>query len=236
MAYRLQLTLPVTIALLVGCSGATPVASPTTPASPVLPSGPVATTPIPSSPGAPSPSGAPPTGAPTAVPASASTTGAPILRCPAGGPTSTPFAATAAPKTQAPVGGALGLQLAAAGVHPGYDRVVLTLAGSSGGKPGWQVHYVATTNSSGSGNPVPVSGSAFLEVAVTGVGYPQDTGVPDPAVKHITPSCTKIVRQVVLDTVFEGTYTVFLGLSGVRPFRVFRLANPARVVIDVRHV
>jgi hypothetical protein len=44
-----------------------------------------------------------------------------------------------------------------------------------------------------------------------------------------------VVKQVVLNTVYEGRYTAFIGLSATKPFRVFRLANPARVVVDVRH-
>ena len=134
-----------------------------------------------------------------------------------------------------PVGGPLGLKAATAGPHPGYDRVVFTLAGSAGGKPGWKVSYVTAPTSDGSGNAVPVAGSHFLQVAIQGVGYPQDTGVADPAVKQLNPTCTKVVKQVVLDTVYEGRYTAFLGLSAMRPFRVFRLASPPRVVVDVRH-
>jgi hypothetical protein len=35
--------------------------------------------------------------------------------------------------------------------------------------------------------------------------------------------------------VFEGVYEAFIGTSRKAPFRVFRLADPARVVVDVRH-
>jgi hypothetical protein len=43
------------------------------------------------------------------------------------------------------------------------------------------------------------------------------------------------VHEVVLDTAYEGQYTAFIGVSSTLPFRVFRLSNPARVVIDIRY-
>jgi len=112
---------------------------------------------------------------------------------------------------------------------------VFTLGGPVADKPGWRVEYVATPTSDGSGNPVAVIGSAFLRVIVTNVGIPPDTGVPDPSPKQISLTSTQVVRQVVLDTAFEGQYTSFIGLTGSRPFRVFRLSSPARVVVDIRH-
>jgi hypothetical protein len=202
--------LPVTLAL--GCSGSsgTPAAAPPASATPTTSVAPPAQV------LSPSPS-APPAPATAAVCSPA------------------PFTATTALKTTAPIGGQLGMKSVAAGLHPCYDRVVFTLGGTAVAKPGWRVEYVATPTSDGSGNPVAVTGSAFLRVVITNVGIPPDTGVPDPSPKQISPTSTLRVRQVVLDTAFEGQYTAFIGLTGVRPFRVFRLSSPARVVVDIRH-
>jgi len=123
----------------------------------------------------------------------------------------------------------------AAGLHTCYDRVVFTLGGTAVAQPGWRVEYVSPPTSDGSGDPVAVAGSAFLRVVITNAGTPPDTGVPDPNPRKISPTSTQVVRQVVLDTVFEGQYTSFIGLTGSRAFRVFRLSNPPRVVVDVRH-
>ena len=38
----------------------------------------------------------------------------------------------------------------------------------------------------------------------------------------------------MLGAVFEGTYEAFVGASARTPFRVFRLGDPERVVVDVR--
>lgn len=165
---------------------------------------------------------------PTSAPAPASTAPSPAAAScvPA-------FPATTALDTGTPSGGQLGLQAATAAVHPGYDRVVFTLGNT--GVPGWRVEYVASPTSDASGNPVTVNGPSYLQVIIKNVGYPGDTGVPDPSVKRFSPSGTVVVHEVVLDTVFEGQATSFIGVSATLPFRVFKLASPPRVVVDVRH-
>jgi hypothetical protein len=166
----------------------------------------------------------------TAVPATSSlvpSSVAPSPRC------SAPFPADTAPDTETADGPLLGLRSAAAAGHPGYDRVVLTLGGT--GRPGWRVEYVDQPTSDGSGSPVAVAGSAYLQVLVPGVGNPGDTGVPEPAARRLTPAGGQVVQEVVLDGVFEGQYTAYIGVSDRLPFRVSRLDGPARVVVDVRH-
>lgn len=189
--------------LLAGCSNGTPTAAPHASSSTVSPST-AATAPRSATPSSKAPAGC--------VPA---------------------FSANTQPKTASPIGGPLGLQSAAAAVHPGYDRVVFRLGAS--GTPGWRVEYVTAPISDGSGNPVTVIGPSYLRVILKNVGYPGDTGVPDPALKRFSPSGTTVVREVVLDTVYEGQYTAFIGVTSTLPYRVFRLSNPARVVVDVRH-
>jgi hypothetical protein len=146
-----------------------------------------------------------------------------------------PFTATTARDTEAATGSILGLVRARASAQACYDRVVFDLRGRAAGAPGWRVEYVTKPTSDGSGNPVAVNGPAYLQVLITNTGYPDDTGVAEPAVKRFTPTGTSKVREVVLDGVFEGQYTAYIGISAKLPFRVFRLSNPARVVVDVRH-
>lgn len=170
------------------------------------------------------PTATPTTSVPVSTPTASS---APTRSCAAA------FPADALPDGGASAGGILGLKSAASAVHAGYDRVVFTLGGSA--QPGWRVEYDTSPRSDGSGDPVSVQGGAALRVILRDVGYPGDTGVPDPAVKRFSPTGTVAVKEVVLDTVFEGQYTAFIGVDSTRPFRVFRLAGPARVVVDVRH-
>ncbi len=175
------------------------------------------------------------TATPTTDPTSAAPSTAPTLAPPtATNPPAPPFPANTLVDTSEPSGGQLAMDGATAGLQTGYDRVVFTLAGGPG-IAGWRVEYVAAPTSDGSGDPVAVAGSAYLQVLVRNLGIPPDTGVPEPTNKRFSPPGLKVVKEVVLDSAFEGQYTAFIGLSATRPFRVFRLGSPERVVVDVRH-
>ena len=157
------------------------------------------------------------------------------------GPAATPaddapaFEADTAPDTQAPQGGPLTVTAVRVARQDGYDRVVLELAGEDGGAPGWRVQYEEDPRRAGSGDPVDVDGSATLVVLVDGTGYPMDTGADEVSGNPAVPADAEVVEDVELGAVFEGTYEAFIGVSRKAPFRVFRLEDPARVVIDLRH-
>jgi hypothetical protein len=120
------------------------------------------------------------------------------------------------------------------GRHDGFDRVVLEVGGE--GLPGWDVRYVDQASSQGSGEPVEVAGEAVLQVALTGVGYPYDTGVEEiPAGESVAAAGTESVTELVYDATFEGTTVAFVGTTHRRPFRVYLLEAPTRVVLEVAH-
>jgi hypothetical protein len=120
------------------------------------------------------------------------------------------------------------------GLHDGYDRVVFEVDGT--GTPGWDVRYVDEAVSQGSGDHLPVEGHAILQVTLTGVGYPTETGIEEYDGHDALPGHgTETVTEVVWDTTFEGTSLAFVGLTEETPFRVYLLENPARVVLDVVH-
>jgi hypothetical protein len=94
---------------------------------------------------------------------------------------------------------------------------------------------VDQANSQGSGDPVDVDGNAVLQVSITGVGYPYDTGLeeysgPNP----LAVADTENVREVVFDATFEGATVAFIGTSASTPFRVSALENPGRVVVEIQ--
>lgn len=120
------------------------------------------------------------------------------------------------------------------GVHDGYDRVVFELGGDAGAVPGWDVGYTGDPRQQGSGDRVRVGGTQVLAVRLTGIGYPFDTGVQEPRTAPALPAGSRAVRDVVLGSTSEGSYLAFIGTSGALPYRVLRLSNPARVVVDVR--
>ena len=144
------------------------------------------------------------------------------------------FPATPALSEQEPSGGPLTVTAVRVARQDGYDRVVFELAGKAAGQAGWRVEYVDDPSSQGSGDPVDVAGEAALSVSITGTGYPMDTGQEEVGDDPALPADLQVVEDVVLGAVFEGQYEAFVGTSGEQPFRLFRLSDPERVVLDVK--
>jgi hypothetical protein len=144
-----------------------------------------------------------------------------------------PFPANTDPDTGSPSSDALvTVTDIRIGRHDGFDRVVFEVDGT--GAPGWEVRYVDDPASQGSGDPVEVEGAAVLQVTLTGIGLPHDTGVdewsgPDP----LSIPETETVTEVVWDASFEGQSVAFVGTGAQTPFRVYLLESPARVVLEV---
>lgn len=114
--------------------------------------------------------------------------------------------------------------------HDGFDRLVVELDGP--GVPGWTVGYVPRPRADGSGEQVPVRGRSFLDVYVAGTTYDPDAGE---AVHGRVATAGGVIGDVDVVGTFEGDTQVVVGLEGdAVPFRVFRLADPPRVVVDVR--
>lgn len=145
-----------------------------------------------------------------------------------------PFPADTAVDVQEPTGGPLTVTAVRVAHHDGYDRVVFELDGKLAGEPGWRVEYVDDPRQQGSGNPVDVEGEAALSVTITGTGYPFDTGQEEVSEAPALPSDLAVVTDLELGAVYEGHYEAFIGTSARAPFRVFRLTDPARVVVDVQ--
>ena len=148
-------------------------------------------------------------------------------------PGAPPFPANTDPDTADPSAGARGtvtdLRL---GRHDGFDRVVLEVGGT--GTPGWDARYVDAASSQGSGDAIEVAGDAVLQVTLTGMGYPFDTGVEEYAgPDRLTAAGTEAVTEVVWDSTYEGTSVAFVGTTGTTPFRVYLLEDPVRVVVEV---
>ena len=223
-----------------GLSTSTPTAAPTSPSSP-QPSPAASSTPsqAPTPPG--TPSTATPSPSPTAttspIPTPSPTPTSPTPPPPAPSPTPTQaFVADTSPDRGDAQGGAVGyLTDIRMGAHDGYDRVVLEYSGP--GTPSWHVRYVSSTVTDPGGNPFLVRGEAFLEATLGGVEYP-DPALPGaydgPFILSIPG--TRSVVEVIQSSIFEGQMQTFIGVSAqARPFRVFRLTDPSRVVIDVLH-
>ncbi len=118
------------------------------------------------------------------------------------------------------------------GRHDGFDRVVFETDGA--GTPGWDVRYVDSAESQGSGDDIEVDGGAILRVTISGVGIPADTGVEEySGPDRLSAGDAEVVTEVVWDSTFEGTSVAFAGVTEETPFRVYLLEDPARVVLEV---
>lgn len=109
------------------------------------------------------------------------------------------------------------------GRNGGCDRVVFEFAGPM---PGYTVRYVAGVSRDGSGAPLPLAGSAFLQVTLR----PTSTVTHAPQAS-IRPGYTAL-REVAGAGDFEGVTSYGIGLSGRQPYRAFRLTAPNRLVLD----
>lgn len=139
------------------------------------------------------------------------------------------------------VGGVAGVR---AGRHACFDRLVVDLD-----QPGthWFVQYVDRVRAPGSGDVVPTSGGARLQVSVGATTYYiEDPLTGDIAVPYrpADPTCLVPVggydtfRQVTYAGAFEGQHEFGLGVRARLPFRVFHLDGPgdgSRLVVDVAH-
>ncbi len=118
------------------------------------------------------------------------------------------------------------------GRHRTFERIVFEFQGSL---PSLEaVRYVPRVTRDGSGQPVPVAGGAFIEVALmvncAPVNDPAASCPPAPGV----PRGFRTLRQIVPAGYFEAVATYGVGLRSRVGFRVFELSNPPRVVVDVR--
>ncbi len=205
-------SLAAAVLLLAACGTDTsPTSASDTPPSSVSPEPSEASSATPS----PSPSDTPPAWAGSPSPAPA-----------ADGP---PFPESTDPQTSEPTGD-WNLQLAdvRVGDHDGFDRVVLELTGTA--TPGWGVAWGDEAVAEGSGDVVPLEGDHVLTISASGTALPEPGSFEVPA--RLGPAGA--LAEVQVNGWFEGYTQVFAGVDGEeRPFRVFTLTGPPRLVVDI---
>ena len=144
-------------------------------------------------------------------------------------PDGPPFPESTDPQTAEPTG-EWDLQLVdvRVGEHDGFDRVVLELSGTA--TPGWGVAWSDEAVAEGSGDVVPLEGDHVLTISASGTAMPDAGSFEVPA--RLGPAGS--VAEVQVNGWFEGYTQVFAGVEGEeRPFRVFTLADPPRLVVDI---
>ena len=125
-----------------------------------------------------------------------------------------------------------------AGKHTCYDRLVLEFPGPVNG---YTIRYVGRVHEDGSGKPVPLAGTAALQVTVVAPAYDshgKPTYTPADPAHVVDVKGFRSFRQVAWAGSFEGYTTLGVGVRRTLPFRVLVLAGPSRhtrIVVDVAH-
>jgi hypothetical protein len=137
---------------------------------------------------------------------------------------------TTAPKAASPRGDAAELSNAAAGCHATFDRFVIRARFAT---PGYDVRYVSRIIADPSGRRVLLLGTQRIRIRLN-LAAGHDNRGRNLLAATLTPRCPNLL-QVKKAGDFEGTVSFGLGLERMTGFRVFRLTNPTRVVVDVAH-
>lgn len=149
-------------------------------------------------------------------------------------PSPEPFVGTTEPvEQQRPMLGSVILGDVRSAAHEHFDRVVFVFQERA--VPGYHVAYATTPAvHCGSGETVPVSGEHQLLVRLSPTQAHTEAGevtVKDQE-RHLN---LQAVKELELSCDFEGEVSWVLGLSARKPYRVYELADPARLVIDIQH-
>jgi len=124
------------------------------------------------------------------------------------------------------------------GSHPGFTRVVWEMDGSLG-TPMYQIGYSNPPFENIGGFTVPLVGATFIHVMFfPGMRY-DITDPVDIIQTYLGPETIPVnagsVTEVVFLEDFEANMEWIIGLTAQKPFHVFTLENPTRLVIDIGH-
>ncbi|MFG2130679.1 hypothetical protein ACGFNV_23075 [Streptomyces sp. NPDC048751] len=125
------------------------------------------------------------------------------------------------------------------GSHDCYDRIVFDIPAGSTGQLGYYVQYVDTFAQDGSGDPIPVSGGAILEIRAGAASYDLENhkqtypGKAKQPLPGVDLTGYKTFRDTKFGASFEGYTQVGLGLRARLPFKVTQLSD--KLVVDVAH-
>jgi hypothetical protein len=118
------------------------------------------------------------------------------------------------------------------GRHECFERVVIEFGGT-GELPGYRVAYESDpVLNSPAGEPVDVAGDATLVIAF-GAWMPTIEGAGYSGPREFTPTNVSTILELNQLENFEGMSQWAVGLDRQRPFTVFTLGEPVRIVVDI---
>ncbi|GGO89827.1 hypothetical protein GCM10011584_20200 [Nocardioides phosphati] len=114
--------------------------------------------------------------------------------------------------------------------HSNFDRVVIDIEGRI---PGWTTRYVSTHHYDGSGATVPIRAGMDLVLFPAYAHFANGTSCYT-GPKLVRPGFPAL-KAIAFTGDFEGYVSFAFGLDGHNPYRIFRLTDPQRIVLDFRH-
>ena len=160
-----------------------------------------------------------------ATPASATAT-------PTAASTLPPFAAASTVVNKAPGAGAgqAILDDVRVGLNTGFDRIVFEYRPGTP-LPGYEARYIPVASQCGSGQAVAAAGGAQFAITMR-PAVAHENGASTVSGNTITTSNNPVIKQSLATCDFEGVVAWVVGVEKRRPFRVFELQDPPRIVID----
>lgn len=115
--------------------------------------------------------------------------------------------------------------------HANFDRVVIDIDHRL---PGYRIRYNARHHYEGSGNRVPIRGGLWISLSPAYAHDNNGESVYD-GPRLVRPGF-EALKAIAFTGDFEGHVTFAFGLDPRRtPYRVMRLHDPQRIVIDFKH-
>ncbi|AWE42204.1 MULTISPECIES: hypothetical protein [unclassified Actinobaculum] len=116
------------------------------------------------------------------------------------------------------------------GGHDGYDRLVVEYSAGDGDLQ-WYAQWVDEPISDGKGDRIDMGGATYLQVSVSGVTYPEQADPP--SLNPAAVADTTVIQDADVAYPFEGSHLIYIGTDRERSYRITRLSDPDRIVIDI---
>lgn len=148
------------------------------------------------------------------------------------GPTPARWTAGVTDADHAVTGAAL-LTDVATSTNEGFDRLVLEFEGEE--MPSYHIEYIdRPVIQCGSGEPVEIEGEGWLAVRLEPANAHTEQGVATISERSSRPALG-VLRQLTMTCDFEAQVQWVMGVTSPNLYRVMELADPTRLVVDVRH-
>jgi hypothetical protein len=116
--------------------------------------------------------------------------------------------------------------------HKRFDRVVIEIRGQI---PSGRTFYARRFTYDGTGDPVPIGGRSGLGVVLFPTQAHNDQGEDIYTGPEIARPHFQTLKAVAFTGDFEGYVSFAFALTHRAPYRIFTLAAPHRIVVDLHH-